>query len=131
MNANPWASPKSREIRRMLVSLDERIASACDIEPDAGADPHIVTLRHAEIATLRAHVYLHGQRAGTYGIFYEFPHPVPGILESEENLPLPKVLASLAQAGTPSTTWLALIKAEAGTPGFKPSSSTASLVTTA
>jgi flavodoxin I len=38
----------------------------------------------------------HGQRAGTYGIFYEYPHPVPGILESEENLPLPKVLASLA-----------------------------------
>jgi hypothetical protein len=40
--------------------------------------------------------YLHGQRSGTYGIFYEYPHPVPGILESEENLPLPKVLASLA-----------------------------------
>ena len=92
MNANPWASPKSREIRRVLVSLDERIASACDIEPDAGQDPHIVTLRHAEIATLRAHVYLHGQRAGTYGIFYEFPHPVPGILESEENLPKPSML---------------------------------------
>ena len=96
MNENPWASPKSREIRRVLVSLDERIAQACDIEPDAGDDPHIVTLRHAEIATLRAHVYLHGQRSGTYGIFYEYPHPVPGILESEENLPLPKVLASLA-----------------------------------
>ena len=80
----------------MLVSLDERIAKACDIEPDEGSDPHIVTLRHAEIATLRAHVYLHGQRTGTYGIFYEFPHPVPGILESEENLPLPKVLQSLA-----------------------------------
>ena len=28
MNANPWAAPKSREIRRMLVSLDERVARA-------------------------------------------------------------------------------------------------------
>ncbi|MDP3539974.1 MAG: hypothetical protein Q8S26_14865 [Azonexus sp.] len=96
MNVNPWASPKSREIRRVLVSLDERIANACDIVPDDGADPCIVTLRHNELEALRAHVYLHGQRAGTYGIFYEYPHPVPGILESEENLPLPKVLASLA-----------------------------------
>ena len=31
MNANPWAAPKSREIRRLLVSLDERVADACDI----------------------------------------------------------------------------------------------------
>jgi hypothetical protein len=96
MNTNPWASPKSREIRRVLVALDAHIADTCDIEPDDGADPHIVTLRHSELATLRAHVYLHGQRAGTYGIFYEYPHPVPGILESAENLPLPQVLASLA-----------------------------------
>ena len=96
MNVNPWASPKSREIRRVLVSLDERVADVCDIVPDAGNDPQIVTLCHVELAKLRAHVYLHGQRTGTYGIFYEYPHPVPGILESEENLPLPKVLASLA-----------------------------------
>lgn len=40
---------------------------------------------------LGAHVYAHGQRTGTYGIFYEYPHPVPGILESEENLPLPQL----------------------------------------
>jgi len=40
MNANPWAAPKSREIRRVLVSLDERIAQACDIVPDEGDDPH-------------------------------------------------------------------------------------------
>ncbi len=96
MNCNPWAVPKSREIRRLLVSLDEHVADSCDIVADDGADPHIVTLRHNELAALRAHVYQQGQRAGTYGIFYEFPHPVPGILESEENLPLPKVLASLA-----------------------------------
>ncbi|HSG23814.1 MAG TPA: hypothetical protein VLA64_12750 [Azonexus sp.] len=96
MNVNPWASPKSREIRRVLVSLAEHIAQACDVVPDEGDDPHIVTLCHTELNNLRAHVYLHGQRAGTYGIFFEYPHPVPGILESEENLPLPKVLASLA-----------------------------------
>ena len=96
MNANPWSAPKSREIRRMLVSLDERVASACELVDDNGDDPFIVTLCHNELASLRAHVYLHGQRSGTYGIFYEYPHPVPGILESEENLPLPKVLASLA-----------------------------------
>ena len=39
---------------------------------------------------------LHGQHPGTYGIFFEYPHPVPGILETEENLPLPQLLASLA-----------------------------------
>jgi hypothetical protein len=96
MNLNPWAAPKSREIRRVLVSLDERIASTCDIETDAGNDPQIVTLRHTELAKLRAHIYVHGQKAGTYGIFFEYPHPVPGILESEENLPLPKLLESIA-----------------------------------
>ena len=96
MKANPWASPKSREIRRLLVSLDARVAQACELVADDGADPQIVTLRHIELEQLRAHVYLHGQRAGTYGIFYEYPHPVPGILESEENLPLPKVLESLS-----------------------------------
>lgn len=96
MNANPWALSKSRAIRRLLIALDARVARACDIAPDDGKDPDIVTLRHVELASLRAHVYRHGQRAGTYGIFYEYPHPVPGILEAEENLPLPKVLASLA-----------------------------------
>ncbi len=96
MNSNPWAAPKCREIRRVLVSLDERIARACELVPDEGGDPQIVTLRHTELDKLRAHVYLHGQRSGTYGIFYEYPYPVPGILESEENLPLPSLLASLA-----------------------------------
>jgi hypothetical protein len=43
-----------------------------------------------------AHIYVQGQRTGTYGIFYEYLHPVPSILESEENLPLPQLLASLA-----------------------------------
>lgn len=97
MNVNPWSLPKSRPLRHMLVALDERVAENCAVEADNGADPQIVTLRHTEIERLRAHVYLHGQRAGTYGIFFEYPHPVPGILESEENLPLPQLLASLAQ----------------------------------
>ena len=42
MNANPWAAPKCREIRRVLVSLDERIAQACELVPDEGSDPQIV-----------------------------------------------------------------------------------------
>jgi hypothetical protein len=96
MNLNPWIAPKSRAIRKVLVALAPHVASACDIVPDAGNDPEIVTLRHTELDRLRAHIYVHGQRAGTYGIFFEYPHPVPGILESEENLPLPKLLASLA-----------------------------------
>lgn len=96
MNANPWSLPKDRAIRRLLVSLDERAGESCDVSPDDGADPCIVTLHHAELSSLRAHVYLHGQRPGTYGLFYEYPHPVPGIPESEENLPLTKALASLA-----------------------------------
>ena len=96
MNVNPWTARKDREIRRVLVSLDARMMDACDIVPDDGSDPRIVTLCHSELSALRAHVYLHGQRAGTYGVFFEYPHPVPGTPESEENLPLPKVLASLA-----------------------------------
>ena len=96
MNANPWSVAKDRALRRLLVSLDERAGQACDIAPDDGSDPRIVTLRHTELASLRAHVYLHGQRPGTYGLFFEYPYPVPGILETEENLPLPAALASLA-----------------------------------
>lgn len=96
MNANPWSLPKDRALRRLLVSLSERAAEACDIAPDDGQDPCIVTLRHPELDKLRAHVFLHGQQPGTYGLFYEYPHPVPGILETEENLPLPKALASLS-----------------------------------
>lgn len=96
MNVNPWATPKDRAIRRLLVSLDARVGEQCDVAPDDGRDPCIVTLRHPELDKLRAHVYLHGQRPGTYGLFFEYPYPVPGILETEENLPLPKALASLA-----------------------------------
>lgn len=96
MNANPWSLPKDRALRRLLVSLDERAGQACDIAPDDGHDPWIVTLRHTELERLRAHVFLHGQRPGTYDLFFEYPHPVPGILETEENLPLPAALASLA-----------------------------------
>ncbi len=95
MNANPWAMPKDRALRRALVSIDERLGTACDIVPDGG-DPGMVTLRHAELERLRAHVFLHGQKPGTYGVFFEYPHPVPGILESEENIPLQRLLASLA-----------------------------------
>lgn len=96
MNVNPWATPKDRAIRRLLVSLDEKVGEQCDVAPDDGLDPCIVTLHHPELEKLRAHVYLHGQRPGTYGLFFEYPHPVPGILETEENLPLTKALASLA-----------------------------------
>lgn len=95
MNANPWALPKARPLRRLLLSLDDRIGDACAVVPDNG-DPAMLTLRHNELERLRAHVFLHGQQPGTYGVFFEFPHPVPGILESEENLPLPAVLDSLA-----------------------------------
>ena len=96
MNINPWVAPKSREIRKVLVALAPQLASACDVVADAGNDPHIVILRHTELDKLRAHIYVHGQRAGTYGIFLEYPHPVPGIMENEENLPLPRLLESLA-----------------------------------
>lgn len=96
MNANPWSLPKSRALRRLLLAFDERIATSCELVPDLGSDPDIVTLRHHELDSLRAHVFLHGQRPGTYGLFYEYPCPVPGLLEAEENLPLPAALSSLA-----------------------------------
>lgn len=96
MKANPWSLPKDRALRRLLVSFDEQYGDACDIETNDNGDPNMVTLRHAELEKLRAHVFLHGQRPGTYGLFYEYPYPVPGVLEAEENLPLPKAIASLA-----------------------------------
>ena len=70
MNANPWSLPKDRALRRLLVSLDEKAGESCDVSPDDGIDPCIVTLRHPELDKLRAHVYLHGQRPGTYGVFF-------------------------------------------------------------
>ena len=97
MNANPWSLPKDRALRRLLLSLEAQAGEHCDIALDKdGGDPRLVTLQHPELQTLRAHVYLHGQRPGTYGLFFEYPHPVPGMLETEENLPLPAAIASLA-----------------------------------
>ncbi len=96
MNANPWRLPKDRAIRHLLVSLDARVGEACELDPADGPDPCMVTLRHAELEKLRAHIFLHGQRPGTYGLFFEYPHPVPGILEAEENLSLRAAISSLA-----------------------------------
>ena len=96
MNANPWALPKHRALRRLLVALDAQVGEICAIETGDNGDPEMITLRHTELAKLRAHIFLHGQRPGTYGLFYEYPHPVPGIVEAEENQPLAKALATLA-----------------------------------
>lgn len=95
MNTNAWALPKDRALRRLLVSFDPALGEACDIEPDSGTDPAIVTLRHAELERLRAHVFLHGQRPGTYGVYYEYPNPLPDMPSSIENLPLARVLDGL------------------------------------
>jgi hypothetical protein len=95
-DANPWSLPKGRPIRQLLVGLAERMGDAVALDPADGGDPDMVSLCHVELRALRACVFRHGQRNGSYGIFFEFPHPVPGILESEENLSLPQALASLA-----------------------------------
>jgi hypothetical protein len=96
MNTNPWAAPKDKALRRLLLAMAPKLSDQCDLISDPAQDPRILTLRHIELERLRAHVYLHGQRQGTYGIFFEYPHPVPGILESEENLPLQQAVQSLA-----------------------------------
>lgn len=96
MKANPWSLPKDRALRRLLVALDQQVAEVCDVDANDNGDPAMITLHHTELAQLRAHIFLHGQRPGTYGLFYEYPHPVPGIIAAEENLPLPKAIASLA-----------------------------------
>lgn len=93
---NPWAVAKDRSLKRALVPLAERLGSNCDIAPDDGDDPLAVVLYRPDLPNLRAYVHLHGQRSGTYGVFLEYPHPVPGILETEENLPLPRLLSCLA-----------------------------------
>ena len=96
MQTNLWSLPKDRSLRKLLISFEEKHGDHCEIDPLDNNDPAIVTLCHAELSRLRAHVFLHGQRPGTYGVFYEYPHPVPGILETEENLPLKDALVSLA-----------------------------------
>lgn len=92
---NPWALTKDRSIKRALVPLAERLVGLCDIAPDDGDDPRAVTLYRPDLPSLRAHIHLHGQRTGTYGLFLEYPHPVPGILESEDNLPLARLISCL------------------------------------
>ena len=92
---NPWSLAKDRAIKKALLLLWERLEKVCEIAPDDGGDPRHVTLVHRELRNLRAHIHLHGQRAGTYGIFLEYPHPVPGILETEDNLPLPRLMSCL------------------------------------
>ena len=90
---NPWAASKDRRLKRLLVPLASQ--ALCELEPDAGTDPAFVTLFHPELPRLRAHVFLHGQPEDTYGLFLEFPHPIPGIPESRDALPLPRLLELL------------------------------------
>lgn len=95
MKANPWSLPKDKALRRLLLDLSVRQTPLCEVESDDCGDPRMLTLHHPTLTRLRAHVFLHGQRPGAYGLFYEYPHPVPGILDSEENLPLAKALEQL------------------------------------
>ncbi len=95
MNTNAWALPKDRALRRLLVSFDPALGEACDIEPDSGTDPAIVTLRHPEPDRLRAHVFLPGQPPGTSGVHHESPNPLPDTPSSLENQPLARVLDGL------------------------------------
>lgn len=97
MNTNAWALPKDRALRRLLVTFDDQLARQCDVEPDSGGDPAIVTLRHPELDRLRAHIFLHGQRPGTYGVYYEYPNPLPDVPSSAENLSLARILDGLRQ----------------------------------
>lgn len=93
---NPWSVSKDKQIKRMLLSLTEKAPGRCDVAPDDGDDPRAITLHRPDLPSLRAHVHLHGQRQGTFGVFLEYPHPVPGILETEDNLPLPRLVSCLA-----------------------------------
>lgn len=94
MNTNPWTLHKHNHLRRLLVSLDEHIARACEVVNDE--DPHTVTLRHADLRRLRARIYLDGQPLGTYGIAFEFPSAVPQVLARQECLSLPAAVRCLA-----------------------------------
>ena len=95
MNTNPWSLRKHRQLRRLLVSLGERVAAACEVIADE--DPDTVTLRHADLRRLRARVYVHAQPHGTYGIAFEFPAAVPQVLARQEFLSLPAAVRCLAR----------------------------------
>ena len=41
-------------------------------------------LLRGELDRLRAHVFLHGQRPGTYGVYYEYPNPLPDMPSTAE-----------------------------------------------
>ena len=76
MNTNPWSLPKSRSLRRLLVSLDAQFGEACDIAPDNGADPghrHPAPPRTGQPA--RPRPTCTASALGTYGVFFEYPHP--------------------------------------------------------
>jgi hypothetical protein len=94
MNTNPWTLQKHNHLRRLLVSLGERVAGACEVIADD--DPDSVTLRHADLRRLRARVYLHGLQQERYGIAFEFPAPVPQVLARQEHLSLPAAILCLA-----------------------------------
>jgi hypothetical protein len=94
MNTNPWSLQKHKQLRRLLVSLDDRVARACEVIDDS--DPDTVTLRHADLRRLRARIYLYGQPQGTYGIAFEFPAAVPQVLARQEHLSLPAAIRCLA-----------------------------------
>ena len=96
LNLNPWSLPKDKALRRLVLSLAENLGPCCEVEADDCGDPRMLTLRHPSLQRLRAHVFLHGQAPGAYGIFYEYPHPVPGITESQENLPLNEIISQLS-----------------------------------
>ena len=92
---NPWATAKDRRLKRLLVPLSAQLAGQCELETDTGQDPAFVTLFHPELPRLRAHVFLHGQPEDTYGLFLEFPHPIAGVPEAKDALPLSHLLELL------------------------------------
>jgi hypothetical protein len=87
---NPWALPKDRAIRRLMVGLAERLGPdaliiAAGSQDVAGA---VTLLRPGEDEALRAFVFSFGQPAGRYGLHLDFPHPDPAVADRFEGLSL-------------------------------------------
>ena len=93
MNENIWTLAKHPDIKHLLLLLVEQLGSdSFLIDTTTPVDARAIYLQHREEAVVRAYVSTIGQRAGRYGVHFEFPNA----MEPHENIELPALVDMLA-----------------------------------